>query len=177
MGHIAHRHSEGCRRFERDGRLPGVLLRGLWGTANTAHRAGCECRRRSRPGFPGWLPFLSSLIARGLSVVQLVVTDAHASLVDAVGAVEPGDSWQRCRAHYARNLLSQVLKSAERWGPPSCGPSSNSPTPTRSRPKWHTCWARFPKAAAHLDAAQHDLLAFTAFLREIWRQIWSNNPQ
>ncbi len=37
--------------------------------------------------------------------------------------------------------------------------------------------AKFPKAAAHLDAAQHDLLAFTAFPREIWRQIWSNNPQ
>jgi transposase-like protein len=37
--------------------------------------------------------------------------------------------------------------------------------------------ANFPKAAAHLDAAQHDLLAFTAFPREIWRQIWSNNPQ
>ncbi len=37
--------------------------------------------------------------------------------------------------------------------------------------------AKFPKAAAHLDAAQHDLLAFTAFPWEIWRQIWSNNPQ
>ena len=37
--------------------------------------------------------------------------------------------------------------------------------------------AKFPKAAAHLDTAQHDLLAFTAFPREIWRQIWSNNPQ
>ena len=37
--------------------------------------------------------------------------------------------------------------------------------------------AKFPKAAAHLDAAQHELLAFIAFPREIWRQIWSNNPQ
>ena len=37
--------------------------------------------------------------------------------------------------------------------------------------------AKFPKAAAHLDAAQADVLAFTAFPREIWRQIWSNNPQ
>ncbi len=37
--------------------------------------------------------------------------------------------------------------------------------------------SKFPKAADHLDTAQHDLLAFTAFPREIWRQIWSNNPQ
>jgi putative transposase len=37
--------------------------------------------------------------------------------------------------------------------------------------------AKFPKAAAHLDDARDDILAFTAFPREIWRQIWSNNPQ
>lgn len=45
---------------------------------------------------------------------------------------------------------------------------------------WHVLSAlevKFPKAAAHLDAARHDLLAFTGFPREIWRQIWSNNPQ
>jgi len=36
---------------------------------------------------------------------------------------------------------------------------------------------KFPDAAEHLDAARADLLAFTAFPRELWRQIWSNNPQ
>ena len=37
--------------------------------------------------------------------------------------------------------------------------------------------AKFPAAAEHLDTARHDPLAFTAFPREVWRQIWSNNPQ
>jgi putative transposase len=37
--------------------------------------------------------------------------------------------------------------------------------------------AKFPQAAAHLDEAREDILAFTAFPREVWRQIWSNNPQ
>src|SRR5207248_6740216 len=37
--------------------------------------------------------------------------------------------------------------------------------------------ARFPDAATHLDDAREDLLAFTGFPHEIWRQIWSNNPQ
>ena len=36
---------------------------------------------------------------------------------------------------------------------------------------------RFPAAAEHLDDARDELLAFTAFPREVWRQIWSNNPQ
>jgi putative transposase len=37
--------------------------------------------------------------------------------------------------------------------------------------------AKFPAAATHLDEAREDILAFTAFPREIWRQVWSNNPQ
>jgi putative transposase len=37
--------------------------------------------------------------------------------------------------------------------------------------------AKLPAAAAHLDEARDDILAFTAFPREVWRQIWSNNPQ
>jgi putative transposase len=60
----------------------------------------------------GRLAFLRSLIARGLSGVQLVISDAHAGLVDAICAVLPGASWQRCRTHCARNLLCHVPKSA-----------------------------------------------------------------
>ena len=36
---------------------------------------------------------------------------------------------------------------------------------------------KLPAVAAHLDAARADILAFTAFPKAIWRQIWSNNPQ
>ena len=35
---------------------------------------------------------------------------------------------------------------------------------------------KLPKVAEHLEAARADLLAFTAFPKQIWRQIWSNNP-
>jgi len=37
--------------------------------------------------------------------------------------------------------------------------------------------AKLPAVAEHLDADRADVLAFTAFPREIWPQIWSNNPQ
>ena len=36
---------------------------------------------------------------------------------------------------------------------------------------------KLPKTTEHLEAARADLLAFTAFPKQIWRQIWSNNPQ
>src|SRR5918911_314784 len=62
----------------------------------------------------GWLAFLRSLTARGLSGVRLVISDAHRGLVQAVGAALPGAAWQRCRTHYLRNLLKGP-KSAQPW--------------------------------------------------------------
>src|ERR671935_3213011 len=61
----------------------------------------------------GWLAFLRSLLAGGLSGVKLVTSDAHPGLVDAVAATLPGASWQRCRTHFMRNLLTRVPKSAQ----------------------------------------------------------------
>ena len=63
----------------------------------------------------GWLAFLRGLAARGLSGVQLVTSDCHHGLRDAIAAVLPGACWQRCRAHYARNLATRVPKSAQPW--------------------------------------------------------------
>ncbi|MGW3728203.1 transposase, partial [Streptomyces sp. NPDC000851] len=106
---------------------------------------------------------------------------AHAGLVDAIGAVLPGASWQRCRTHYARNLLCQVPKSAQPWVATLLRTVFEQPdseaVQAQMRHVLDALEAKFPKAAEHLDAAQHELLAFTAFPREIWRQIWSNNPQ
>ena len=60
-----------------------------------------------------WLAFLRSLVARGLSGVRLVTSDAHPGLVDAIAATLPGAAWQRCRTHAMRNLLTRVPKSAQ----------------------------------------------------------------
>jgi putative transposase len=57
-----------------------------------------------------WLAFLGSLVARGLSGVRLVTSDAHPGLVDAIAATLPGAGWQRCRTHAMRNLLTKVPK-------------------------------------------------------------------
>jgi putative transposase len=129
----------------------------------------------------GWLAFLRSLTARGLSGVRLVVSDAHRGLVDAIGATLPGASWQRCRTHYLRNLLTKVPKSAQPWVATMVRTIFDQPDAASVREQFgrvvDTIAARFPDAATHLDDARDDLLAFSAFPQEIWRQIWSNNPQ
>ncbi len=86
----------------------------------------------------GWIAFLRSLIGRGLGGVQLVISDTHTGLVTAIGAVLPGASWQRCRTHYARNLLSQVPKSAQPWVATLLRTVFEQPTPTPSRPRCDT---------------------------------------
>jgi transposase-like protein len=129
----------------------------------------------------GWLAFLRSLVARGLSGVALVTSDSHPGLVAAVETTLPGASWQRCRTHYARNLASRVPKSAQPWVLTLLRTIFDQPDASEVHAQFDRVVdglsAKFPAAAEHLDAARPDLLAFTAFPRELWRQIWSNNPQ
>jgi len=129
----------------------------------------------------GWLSFLRSLTARGLAGVKLVISDAHRGLVDAIGAALPGAAWQRCRTHYLRNLLAKVPKSAQPWVATMVRTIFDQPDAAAVRDQFtrvvEAIEARFPDAATHLDDARDDLLAFAAFPHEIWRQIWSNNPQ
>jgi putative transposase len=120
----------------------------------------------------GWTAFLRSLVARGLSGVQLVISDAHEGLKAAIAGTLPGASWQRCRTHFVRNLLTRVPKTAQ----------AMVATLVRSifeQPDADTTWAqharvvsqleeRFEDAAAMLIDAAPDVLAFTAFPKEHW---------
>jgi len=127
----------------------------------------------------GWLAFLRSLVARGLSGVRLVISDDHAGLVNAIAAVLPGAGWQRCRTHYHRNLLTRVPKSAQPWVSTLVRTIFEQPDAKSVRAQHahvvQALEAKIPAAAAHLDEARDDILAFTAFPHEVWRQIWSNN--
>src|SRR6202008_84550 len=124
---------------------------------------------------------LRSMVARGLSGVAMVTSDDHAGLVNAIGAVLPGAAWQRCRTHYHRNLLTRVPKSAQPWVSTLVRTIFEQPEAASVRAQHAQAVAaleaKLPAAAAHLDEARDDILAFAAFPREVWRQVWSNNPQ
>lgn len=125
--------------------------------------------------FPRWL------VARGLSGVELVTSDAHRGLKDSIAVVFAGASWQRCRIHFMTNLLSRVPKRAQ----------TGVATMVRmvyqqfSLEQVHVQHAgvvgmldeRFPEAAMLLADAAPDILAFTAFPMAHWKQAWSNNTQ
>jgi putative transposase len=126
-----------------------------------------------------WLAFLRSLVARGLAGVKLVTSDAHPGLVDAIAATLSGASWQRCRTHFMRNLLTRVPKSAQSFVATMVRSIFAQPDAEtvheQHRRIADQLETRFPEAAALLEAAAADLLAFTGFPKEHWRQLWSNN--
>src|SRR5690606_10543757 len=127
-----------------------------------------------------WNEFFADLVARGLAGVRLVTSDAHAGLVEAIAANLPGAVWQRCRTHYAANLMSICPKSM-------CPAIKAMLHSAYDRPGAAAVGAQFdrlldyvaaqlPAVAEHLDAARAYILAFTAFPKDVWSQIWSNNP-
>jgi putative transposase len=129
----------------------------------------------------GWLGFFRDLTARGLAGVALVTSDAHRGLTEAIGATLPGASWQRCRTHYAANLMSVTPKSAWGWVRALLHSVYDQPDAASVHAQFgrvlDALEQKLPQVAAHLGAARADILAFTAFPKAIWRQIWSNNPQ
>jgi putative transposase len=129
----------------------------------------------------GWLAFVRSLVARGLSGVRLVISDAHPGLVDAISSTLQGASWQRCRTHFLRNLLAKVPKSAGPFVATLVRSIFAQPDAAAVSAQFarvvDQLAERFPAAAEMLADAGPDILAFTAFPQTQWKQIWSNNPQ
>jgi transposase-like protein len=129
----------------------------------------------------GWTAFLRGLVARGLSGVRLVISDAHPGLVDAIASVLPGASWQRCRTHFVRNLLTKVPKAAQPFVASAVRSIFDQPDAQTTHAQ-HARVAeqlseRFADAADLLEQAEPDILAFASFPEAHWRQIRSNNPQ
>jgi len=128
----------------------------------------------------GWLTFWRSPTARSLSGVKLVTSDAHAGLVAAIGATLPGAAWQRCRTHYTTNLMAVTPKASWPWVRTLLHSVFDQPDAESVAAQYDRiidAWTKLPQVAEHLEEARPDLLAFTAFPNQIWRQIWSNNPQ
>ncbi|HEY1516688.1 MAG TPA: IS256 family transposase [Solirubrobacteraceae bacterium] len=128
----------------------------------------------------GWLAFCRDLVARGLTGVALVTSDAHSGLVAAIGATLPAASWQRCRTHYAANLMAVTPKSAWGWVKALLHSVYDQPDADAVHAQFDRVLdalaEKMPAVHDHLDAARADILAFTVFPKAIWRQIWSNNP-
>jgi putative transposase len=127
-----------------------------------------------------WRGFLRTLKSRGLSGVHLVISDQHAGLVAALRRVFQGAGHQRCRVHFARNLLALVPKSHQDMVAAVFRTIFAQPDPDTVASTWDQVRDqladRFPKIGPLMDEAKTEVLAFSAFPRAHWTKVWSTNP-
>ena len=167
-------------KVREGGRVINAVVLLATGVNGDGHREVLGMRVATAETGAAWNEFFADLVARGLTGVRLVTSDAHKGLVEAIAANLPGASWQRCRTHYAANLMSVTPKSM--W--PAVKAMLHS---VYDQPDSDAVQAQFdrlldyvaeklPAVFTHLDAARDDILAFTSFPKDVWTQIWSNNP-
>ena len=163
------------------GRVVNVHALLATGVNADGHREILGLQVTSAEDGAGWLGFFRDLTARGLTGVALVTSDAHRGLVEAIGATLPGAAWQRCRTHYAANLMAATPKASWPWVKTLLHSVYDQPDAASVHTQYdrlvEAVASKLPKVAEHLDAARADVLAFTSFPKEIWRQIWPDNPQ
>ena len=167
-------------KVREGGRVVPVHALVATGVNADGHREILGVQVTSSEDGAGWLGFFRDLTARGLTGVRLVTSDAHAGLTAAIAATLPGASWQRCRTHYAANLMSITPKNSWGWVKALLHSIYDQPDAEAVHAQFDriidALSEKLPAVADHLDAARADICAFTAFPKEIWRQIWSNNP-
>jgi putative transposase len=127
-----------------------------------------------------WRQFLGSLKERGLDGTRLVISDAHLGLTAAIKRMFQGSSWQRCRVHFLRNLLSHVPKAGQDMVAAAMKAVFVIQAPDQVRAHWQRVTEmlrkQFPTAVPVMDVARVDVLAFLHFPQEHWRTVWSTNP-
>ncbi|HEX3004526.1 MAG TPA: IS256 family transposase [Angustibacter sp.] len=167
-------------KVREGGRVVNIAVMVATGVNADGHREILGIDVSTAEDGAGWLTFLRDLTARGLTGVKLVTSDAHSGLVAAIGATLPGATWQRCRTHYAANLMGTCPKSSWPWVKTMLHSVYDQPDTDAVNAQFDRLLDavadKLPAVADHLEAARADVLAFTAFPKEVWRQIWSNNP-
>jgi len=167
-------------KVREGGRVVNAVCLVATGVNADGHREVLGLRVATSETKEAWNTFFADLVARGLAGVRLVTSDAHTGLVEAITANLPGAVWQRCRTHYAVNLMSICPKGL--W--PAVKAMLHSVYDQPDAAAVHAQFDRLldyvseklPAVAEHLADAREDILAFTTFPKDVWTQIWSNNP-
>lgn len=167
-------------KSREDGRIVNVAVVLAVGVTDQGYREILGIDVVTNETGASWTSFLRGLVARGLSGVHLVISDAHEGLKGAIAATLPGASWQRCRTHFLRNLLTRVPKSAQNLVATLVRTIFQQPDADQVLAQHgrviEQLEERFPDAANLLADAGADILAFAAFPPAHWKKIWSNNP-
>ena len=126
-----------------------------------------------------WTEFLRSLVRRGLRGVKLLISDDHKGLKAAATRIL-GATWQRCRVHFARNLLAHAGRQGRRVVSAFVATAFAQEDADSAKAQWRQVAdqlrPKVPKLAVLMDEAEHDVLAYMTFPKEHRQKLHSTNP-
>lgn len=167
-------------KVREGGRVVTAVALLATGVNGDGHREVLGLRVATSETGAAWNEFFADLVARGLTGVRLATSDTHTGLVEAIAANLPGAVWQRCRTHYAANLMATTPKSMCPAVKAMLHSVYDQPDATAVDAQFDRLidyvTGKLPAVADHLGQAREDILAFTSFPKDVWTQIWSNNP-
>ena len=167
-------------KVRENGRVVTNALVVAYGVNEEGHReiigmdaGGSECEAF-------WTEFLRGLVARGLTGVKLVISDAHTGLKASIATVMTGASWQRCIVHFMRNVMGKVAKHSQGMVIAAVKTIFTQPTRAAANDQLvkmaDMLRQKHPVVAEMLIEAQEDILAHMAFPGDHWKKIRSTNP-
>jgi putative transposase len=161
------------------GRVVGKAVVIAYGVHETGRREilGVDVGAAETEAF--WADFLRSLVARGLTGVQLVVSDAHEGLKQAIARIL-SCPWQRCTVHFLRDCLGHARRDQHGLLAALIRPIFRADSPGQARDRLSEAVAhldgKLPKVAALLEQAEQDIIAFYSFPAAHWSKLRSTNP-
>jgi len=138
----------------------------------------CEGAKEDKAG---WSAFLRHLVDRGLSGVQLIISDACRGLVESIADYLPDARWQRCMVHFYRNVFSRVPSTKVREISHMLKAIHAQESRPAAQQKAEAVIAelrrqRLPRAAELIEESIDETLTYYAFPDGHWRKIRTNNP-
>jgi len=126
-----------------------------------------------------WTEFVRGLKKRGLTGVQLAISDDHEGLKAAIARVL-ACPWQRCTVHFVRDMLAHCRRDQRGLVGAALREVFSAETQQQARERSTQVISRLepvaPKVCRLLEEAEEDLIAFYLFPREHWTKIRSTNP-
>jgi transposase-like protein len=174
--------------------LDGIVLKRTWadqvrnvsvlvaiGVAADGYRKVLGVVEGAKEDRSGWSGFLRHLKNRGLSGVQLFISDACIGLIESVGQFYPDAKWQRCIVHFYRNVFTVVPRSMVKMVAMMLKAIHASEDRQAAQEKAEAVIKklkarRLRQAAKKVEDSIGETLAYYDFPDAHWRRIRTNNP-
>lgn len=166
-------------KIRQDGRVISMAILVVCGVNGEGFREVLAAEPMMEESKETYKQLFTALKARGLTGVQLVVSDAHPGLREAIKESFPAASWQRCKVHFMRNIMAHVphheketfaAQLKQIWLAPNRDIALQ-----RAESLINTYCKRFPKAIETLENGLDDSFQFFAFNQIDPRKISSTN--